>query len=122
MYKMKLLFAQILLLFTSNILLANQTEDAVGKLQTTAKKIRTAKIFLSDEQIKSKIKISMRKDQKKWQQARIDYLNVVKKLKELQVDVNVPETLDELLIERVDKDADKILMMLAEKVKKHLNA
>tara|TARA_B100000282_G_scaffold155515_1_gene112021 strand:+ start:173 stop:541 length:369 start_codon:yes stop_codon:yes gene_type:complete len=122
MYKMKLLFAQILLLFTSNILFANQTEDAVGKLQTTAKKIRTAKIFLSDEQIKSKIKISMRKDQKKWQQARIDYLNVVKKLKELQVDVNVPETLDELLIERVDKDADKILMMLAEKVKKHLNA
>ena len=119
---MKLLFAQILLLFTSNILVANQTEDAVGKLQTTAKKIRTAKIFLSDEQIKSKIKISMKKDQKKWQQARIDYLNVVKKLKELQVDVNVPETLDELLIERVDKDADKILMMLAEKVKKHLNA
>ena len=110
------------LLFTANILVANQTEDAVDKLQSTAKKIRTAKIFYSDEQIKSKIKNSMKKDQKKWQQARIDYLNVVRKLKELQVDVEVPETLDELLIERVDKDADKILMMLASKVKKHLNA
>lgn len=110
------------LLFTANILVANQTENAVDKLQSTAKKIRTAKIFYSDEQIKSKIKNSMKKDQKKWQQARIDYLNVVRKLKELQVDVEVPETLDELLIERVDKDADKILMMLASKVKKHLNA
>lgn len=121
MFKMKLLLT-LSLLFTANILVANQTENAVDKLQTTAKKIRTAKIFYSDEQIKSKIKNSMKKDQKKWQQARIDYLNVVRKLKELQVDVEVPETLDELLIERVDKDADKILMMLANKVKKHLNA
>tara|TARA_B100002019_G_scaffold9148_1_gene7224 strand:- start:6469 stop:6834 length:366 start_codon:yes stop_codon:yes gene_type:complete len=121
MFKMKLVLT-LSLLFTANILVANQTENAVDKLQSTAKKIRTAKIFYSDEQIKSKIKNSMKKDQKKWQQARIDYLNVVRKLKELQVDVEVPETLDELLIERVDKDADKILMMLASKVKKHLNA
>jgi hypothetical protein len=120
MFKMKLLFT-LSLLFTANILVANQTEDAVDKLQKTAKKIRTAKIFYSDEQIKSKIKNSMKQDQKKWKQARHDYLNVVKKLKELGVGVEVPPTLDELLIERVDKDADKILMMLASKVKKHLN-
>tara|TARA_B100000497_G_C7384272_1_gene245728 strand:+ start:164 stop:532 length:369 start_codon:yes stop_codon:yes gene_type:complete len=113
----------LLVLFVCvNTLHAKTHKDAIDKLETTAKKIKTAKIFYSDSEIKSKIKISMKKDQKKWQQARIDYLNVVKKLKELQIDVEVPETLDELLIERVDKDADKILMMLANKVKKHLSA
>ena len=64
----------------------------------------------------------MKKDQKKWAQARRDYLEVVNKLRELQVDVQVPATLDELLIERVDKDADKILIMMANHVKRHLHS
>ena len=97
-------------------------QDAVTKLTSTAKKIRTAKIFYSDEQIKNKILRSMKKDQKKWAQARRDYLEVVNKLRELQVDVQVPATLDELLIERVDKDADKILIMMANHVKRHLHS
>jgi hypothetical protein len=118
---MKLVILLCIFVFAS-MLNAQKKEDAVVKLETTAKKIRTAKIFYSDEQIKKKIIRSMETDEKKWKQARIDYLNVVKRLKELNVDVEVPETLDELLIERVDKDADKILMMLASEVKKHLNA
>lgn len=97
-------------------------QDAASKLTSTAKKIRTAKIFYSDEQIKNKIIRSMERDEKKWTQARREYLEVVNKLKELQVDVQVPATLDELLIERVDKDADKILIMMANHVKRHLHS
>ena len=119
---MKLKLLLFILFACGNSLHAKNHEDAIDKLETTAKKIKTAKIFYSDSEIKSKIKISMKNDQKKWKQARHDYLNVVKKLKELGVDVEVPSTLDELLIERVDKDADKILMMLADKVKKYLNS
>jgi len=64
----------------------------------------------------------MEQDEKKWSQARREYLEVVNKLKELQVDVQVPDTLDELLMNRVDKDADKILMNLARQVRQHLHS
>ena len=100
----------------------NAKQDAASKLTTTAKKIRTAKIFYSDKQIRNKIIRSMEQDEKKWSQARREYLEVVNKLKELQVDVQVPDTLDELLMNRVDKDADKILMNLARQVRQHLHS
>ena len=102
------------------MLKAKVDEGAVTKLQSTAKKIRAAKIFYSDEQIKYKIKQSMLKDEDKWKKARRDYKEVVRMLREMNVDVDVPNTLDELLMNRVDKDADKILMHLAQQVKKHL--
>lgn len=109
-------------LVCANMLKAKVDESAVTKLQSTAQKIRTAKFFYSDEQIKHKIKQSMLDDQVKWQKARLDYKRVVKQLRELNVDVNVPETLDELLMERAHKDADKILIYLARQVKTHLNS
>jgi hypothetical protein len=97
----------------------NAKQDAASKLTTTAKKLRTAKIFYSDEQIKNKIIRSMEQDEDKWTRARREYLEVVNKLKEMQIDVQVPATLDELLIDRVGKDADKILIMMANHVKRH---
>ena len=99
-----------------NMLCAKVDEGAVTKLQSTAQKIRVAKIFYSDEQIKHKIKQSMQRDEDKWKKARHDYKEVVRMLRELQEDVDVPDTLDELLMNRVDKDADKILMQLAHHV------
>jgi hypothetical protein len=109
-------------LVCTNIIHAKVNNDAVNKLQTTAKKIRTAKLFLSDEQIKHKIKQSMLKEQNKWIKARQDYLEVVRVLRELNVDVQVPDTLDELLMERSSKDADKLLMKIASHVKQHLHS
>lgn len=109
-------------LVCANMLKAKVDDSAVNKLQTTAKKIRTAKIFYSDDQIKHKIKQSMLKDHEKWKKARHDYKEVVRMLRELNVDVDVPDTLDELLMNRVDKDADKILMHLAQQVKQHLHS
>lgn len=110
------------ILICVNMLRAKVDEGAVTKLQTTAQKIRTAKIFLSDDQIKHKIKQSMVEDEDKWIKARHDYKEVVRLLRELKVDVDVPDTLDELLMNRVDKDADKILMQLAQHVKQHLHS
>ena len=109
-------------LVCANMLKAKVSEDAVTKLQTTAKKIRTAKIFYSDDQIKHKIKQSMLKEQDKWRKARHDYREVVRMLREMNVDVDVPDSLDELLMNRVDKDADKILMHLAQQVRQHLHS
>ena len=109
-------------LVCANMLKAKVSEDAVTKLQTTAKKIRTAKIFYSDDQIKHKIKQSMLTDQEKWQKARHDYKEVVRMLREMNVDVDVPDTLDELLMNRVDKDADKILMQLAQQVRQYIHS
>ena len=109
-------------LVCANMLKAKVDQDAVTKLQATAKKIRTAKIFYSDKQIKHKIKQSMLEDEQKWKKARHDYKEVVRMLRELQVDVDVPDTLDELLMNRVDRDADKILMQLAHHVKQHLHS
>lgn len=106
----------------ANVLKAKIDESAAAKLQSTAQKIRTAKFFYSDEQIKHKIKRSMQDDTEKWKKARSDYKEVVRMLKELNVDVNVPDTLDELLMDRVDKDADKILIYLAKQVKQHLHS
>lgn len=106
----------------ANMLKAKVTDDAAVKLQNTANKIRTAKIFYSDDQIKHKIKQSMLTDQEKWQKARHDYKEVVRMLREMNVDVDVPDTLDELLMNRVDKDADKILMYLAQQVRQHLHS
>ena len=110
------------MLVSANMLRAKVDECAASKLQSTANKIRTAKIFYSDDQIKHKIKQSMVKKQQQWHKARHDYKEVVRMLRELNVDVDVPDTLDELLMNRVDKDADKILMNLARQVKQHLNS
>ena len=118
---MKLILLLCVLVY-ANMLKAKIDESAVTKLQTTAKKIRTAKIFYSDDQIKHKIKQSMLTDQEKWQKARRDYREVVRMLREMNVDVDVPDTLDELLMNRVDKDADKILMNLAQQVRQHLHS
>lgn len=107
------------MLVCCNMLQAKIDKHTITKLESTAKKIRVAKIFLTDDQIKHKIQASMREDQQKWQQAREDYLRVLQHLKDMDVDVNVPATLDELLTERVDKDADKILMLLANKAKNY---
>lgn len=109
-------------LVCANMLKAKVDESAATKLQTTAQKIRTAKWFYTDEQIKYKIKQSMIEDQAKWKKARHDYKEVVRMLRELNVDVDVPDTLDELLMNRVDKDADKILIYLAKQVKQHLHS
>ena len=109
-------------LVCASMLKAKVSEEAVTKLQNTAKKIRTAKIFYSDDQIKHKIKQSMLKEQDKWRKARHDYREVVRMLREMNVDVDVPDSLDELLMNRVDKDADKILMHLAQQVRQHLHS
>lgn len=101
---------------------AEINKTTAKKLEITAKKIRTAKWFYSDDQIKHKIKQSMLTDQEKWQKARHDYKEVVRLLREMNVDVDVPDTLDELLMNRVDKDADKILMNLAQQVKQHIHS
>ncbi len=106
----------------ANMLRAKVDQTAASKLQTTAKKIRVAKIFYSDDQIKHKIKQSMLEDEDKWRKARHDYREVVRMLREMNVDVNVPDTLDELLMNRVDKDADKILMHLAQQVRRYLHS
>lgn len=118
---MKLILLLCVLVCT-NMLKAKVDKDAVSKLQTTANKIRTAKWFYSDDQIKHKIKQSMLKEQDKWRKARHDYREVVRMLKEMNVDVDVPDSLDELLMNRVDKDADKILMHLAQQVRQHLHS
>jgi len=109
-------------LVCANMLRAKVDATAASKLQSTANKIRTAKIFYTDDQIKHKIKESMQEDHDKWRKARHDYKEVVRMLRELNVDVDVPDTLDELLMNRVDKDADKILMNLARQVRQHLHS
>ena len=103
-------------------LLINTSEGSVdintiNKLEATAKKLRTAKIFLSDDKIKARIKKSMRVDVDKWNKAREEYKQVLETLKSMNIKVNVPDTLDQLMHERADKDADKVLMSLAGKVR-----
>jgi hypothetical protein len=93
--------------------------SAITKLETTAAKIRTAKIFLSDETIKKRIMRSMIKDPDKWRQARAQYINVVTTLQSHGVRVDAPSTLDELMRERAHLDADKILLQLARQIKHH---
>jgi len=99
-------------------LLVNTSEGSVDintihKLESTAKKLRTAKIFLSDDKIKARVKRSMRVDVEKWNKAREEYKQVLETLKTMNIKVNVPDTLDQLMYERADKDADKVLMSLA---------
>lgn len=103
-------------------LLVNTSEGSVdintiNKLESTAKKLRTAKIFLSDDKLKARIKRSMRVDVDKWNKAREEYKQVLETLKSMNIKVNVPDTLDQLMHERADKDADKVLMSLAGKVR-----
>ena len=91
--------------------------NTINKLEATAKKLRTAKIFLSDDKIKARIKKSMRVDADKWNKARREYKQVLETLKSMNIKMNVPDTLDQLMHERADKDADKVLMSLAGKVR-----
>jgi TnpA family transposase len=77
-------------------------------------------VFLSDEAIKKRIKSSMLKERNKWKQARQDYLKVIRSLRDMGVDVDVPPTLDQLLMNSKPKDANKMLLNLARKVKTHL--
>jgi hypothetical protein len=95
-------------------------KTTVTKLESTAKKIQTAGVFLSDEAIKKRIKSSMLKERNKWKQARQDYLKVIRSLRDMGVDVDVPPTLDQLLMNSKPKDANKMLLNLAHKVKTHL--
>ena len=105
-----------------NMLQAKIDKQTIDKMESTAKKIRTAKFFLSDDAIRARIERSMQTEQHKWEQARADYKRVLQHLQDMNVDVSVPDTLDELLMNRVDKDADKILMHLAQQVKQHLHS
>lgn len=106
-------------LLTTNIH-AKIDKSAIDKLESTAGKLKRAKIFLSDDTIKKKIKQSMIKDRDKWQQARVQYRNVVKELRECGVVVKAPNTLDELMHKRAHLDADAVLLDLANKIK-HLS-
>lgn len=104
-----------------NTVSAQIDKKTITKLEDTAKKIRTANIFMSDAAIKKRIRLSMSRDEQKWKQAREDYQSVLRHLREMQIEVNVPNTLDELLIERDPEDANKILMYLARQAK-HINS
>ena len=106
----------LLLLFVVCVELANATDKkSIDKLEATAKKIKTARIFYSNVEIKQKIKRSMEKDPVKWNQAREDYKQAVLELRRSGEAVHVPDTLDKVFMY---DNSDTILLGLAKDLRK----